>query len=223
MIYFYARTSTKKQKIESQIEMAIELGIKPKNIYKEQITGTGAKREEWEKLKNKVKNGDIIVFQSIDRMSRNSVQGVKDYFYLLEKGVNVEFIMEKHLNSKLYFEKLKNVSLVNSDDELLNSTVLKGVSEYIKGLAKRQIILAFERAEEEAKRIKEKVLKGLASTNKKSGRKKGCVAINEKEIPVKKILKLSKKYNGNLNNTELSKFLGCSRPTLLKWFKKIEK
>ena len=70
--------------------------------------------------------------------------------------------------------------------------------------------------------IIEKVKLGLENSNKKSGVKKGSIPVNKKEIPEKQIKKHSKKYDGSLNNTELAKMLGCSRTTLIKWFKEIE-
>lgn len=219
MKYFYARTSTKKQKIESQLDLAIEQGIKPSNIFKEQVTGTGAEREQWNKLKNKVKKGDTIIFQSIDRMSRNAEQGEKDYFDFIEKEINLKFIMESHLDSDV-FKNAMDKQLEKTGNKLADG-ILSVLEEYFKDIAKEQITLAFKRAEEEAIRIKAKVLRGLVTTNKKSGRKKGCIASNRKDVPINKILKLSKKFNGNLNNTELSKFLGISRPTLNNWLKEI--
>ena len=70
-IYGYARISTAKQSIERQIRN-IEREYPGAIIVQESYTGIKFDRKEWKKLFTKVKAGDILVFDSVSRMSRNA-------------------------------------------------------------------------------------------------------------------------------------------------------
>ncbi len=65
-------------------------------IIKEIFTGIKHNRPEWEKLIKKVKKNDTIVFDEVSRMSRNAVEGFETYKEMLEKGINLVFLKEKH-------------------------------------------------------------------------------------------------------------------------------
>ena len=80
-IYGYARVSTPSQSIERQIRNIINYNGNTK-IYQESYTGTTQDRPEWQKLLSKLKAGDTIIFDSVSRMSRNSEEGVQEYFRL---------------------------------------------------------------------------------------------------------------------------------------------
>ncbi|MEG1087651.1 MAG: recombinase family protein, partial [Cetobacterium sp.] len=68
--------STKSQSIERQIRNIIR-EYPDADIVEEVCTGTSLQRTNWIKLKNKLKKGDVVVFDSVSRMSRNSVEGIK--------------------------------------------------------------------------------------------------------------------------------------------------
>ena len=91
-IYGYCRVSTKSQKLERQIDN-ISKAYPTAILFKEKFTGTKIDgREEFNKLLSKVKAGDTIVFDSVSRMSRNAEDGIKLYFELFEKGINLVFL-----------------------------------------------------------------------------------------------------------------------------------
>ena len=102
MIYGYCRISSKKQSIERQVRNI-------KNDYPEAIiieeVFTGTKTYERRKLQNllkKVKSGDTIVFDSVSRMSRDAEEGWKLYEELYNKGINLVFLKEPHINTDTY-------------------------------------------------------------------------------------------------------------------------
>ena len=99
-IYGYARISTKKQKIERQIEN-IKHYCKEAVIYQEAFTGKSKShdRPEFEKLLKRVKAGDTIIFDSVSRMSRNAEDGFTQYMELYEKGVELVFLKEPYVNT----------------------------------------------------------------------------------------------------------------------------
>ena len=112
-IYGYCRISTKKQSIDRQIRN-IE-NIYPKAIIiKEAYTGTKIEgRTEFNKLLNRVKEGDTIVFDSVSRMSRNAEEGFELYKELFNKGVNLVFLKEQYINTDTYKETLNELGNKN--------------------------------------------------------------------------------------------------------------
>ena len=72
--YGYTRISTTKQNIERQVRN-IQREYENAIIIKEAYTGTKMDRKEWNKLYNNVKADDVIVFDSVSRMSRNAEEG----------------------------------------------------------------------------------------------------------------------------------------------------
>ncbi len=52
-------------------------------------------RPEWMKLLKRIEPGDVIVFDSVSRMSRNADEGIETYFELYEKGVQLIFLKGK--------------------------------------------------------------------------------------------------------------------------------
>ena len=69
-IYGYCRISTAKQSIDRQIRN-IKAEYPTAHIVQEAYTGTSIFRPEWLKLYRILKAGDMVVFDSVSRMSRN--------------------------------------------------------------------------------------------------------------------------------------------------------
>ena len=171
----YIRISTKKQKLERQEENILKVYPEAK-IIKEIFSGTTQNRPEWQKLKKKVDNSYKLVFDSVSRMSRNAIEGVEEYFELLEKGVELEFLKEPYINTDVYQEQLKLNENLQVEDKELNDTIIKGIREYLKIVAAKQIKIAFEQAEKEVLDLRERTKEGLRETKKrgtKLGRVKG--------------------------------------------------
>ena len=106
MIYGYARISRRSQNIERQIRNIIAM-YPDAIIYEESFTGTKVEgRKEFEKLINRVKDGDTIVFDSVSRMSRNADEGIDLYMKLFNRGVELVFLKESYINTEVYFSLL---------------------------------------------------------------------------------------------------------------------
>lgn len=91
MIYGYCRISRPTQNIERQ-RRNIEAAYGNVKIFQEAFTGTKREgRKEFEKLLKIVRPDDTIIFDSVSRMSRNAEEGIKLYFELYDKGVNLFF------------------------------------------------------------------------------------------------------------------------------------
>lgn len=70
-VYGYVRVSTKEQNIDRQLISLEKMGIPAKQIYIDQQSGKDFKRPAYKKMMRKIKEGDIIVTKSIDRLGRN--------------------------------------------------------------------------------------------------------------------------------------------------------
>lgn len=69
--YTYIRVSTKEQHIDRQIMALKPYGISPQNIYCDYQSGKDFERPEYRKLIRKLKEGDLLIVKSIDRLGRN--------------------------------------------------------------------------------------------------------------------------------------------------------
>ena len=104
-IYGYARISTKKQSIERQIRN-IKAEYPDAHIVQEAYTGTSVNRPEWNKLYSLLKENDTVIFDSVSRMSRNAEDGFALYEELYNKGVNLIFLKEHHIDTDTYKKAL---------------------------------------------------------------------------------------------------------------------
>lgn len=70
-IYGYAKVSSKEQNEERQINAFEELGIKERDIFIDKQSGKDFDREQYLILKRMLRENDLLVIKSIDRLGRN--------------------------------------------------------------------------------------------------------------------------------------------------------
>lgn len=75
----YARVSSKDQNEIRQILAFKELGIDERDIYIDKKSGKDFEREQYQTLKNILREGDLLVIHSIDRLGRNYEQIVEEW------------------------------------------------------------------------------------------------------------------------------------------------
>lgn len=218
MIYGYCRISSSRQSIERQVRNIKQYC--PEAIMVEEVF-TGTKFYERKKLQNllkKLKPGDTVIFDSVSRMSRDAEEGFKLYEELYNKGINLVFLKEPHINTDTYKNTLaSSVPLTGTEVDF----ILEGVNKYLLALAKEQIKLAFLQAEKEVQDLRQRTREGLI-TAKLNGKQVGCVKgtklTTKKSIGAKKqILKYSKDFSGTLKDTEVMKLIGISRNSYYKY------
>lgn len=222
MIYGYTRISTKSQSIERQIRNIKEL-YTDAIIIEEVYTGTKIYgRKELDKLLKKVKSGDTIVFDSVSRMSRNAEEGFKLYEELYNKGIELVFIKEQHINTETYKKALSsNIQMTNTTVDF----ILEGINKYLLALAKEQIKLAFIQSEKEVKDLQQRTKEGIETARlngKQIGQAKGTKLTTKKSIQAKEqIQKYSKDFNGTLKDIEVMKLIGVARNSYYKYKKEL--
>lgn len=222
MIYGYARISTKQQSIERQIRNIKDL-YPDAVIIEEVYSGTKIYgRKEFDKLLKKVKDGDIIVFDSVSRMSRNAEEGFELYQDLFNKGIDLIFIKEQHINTTTYKQALtNNIQLTGTTVDF----ILEGINKYLLVLAKEQIKLAFIQSEKEVKDLQQRTKEGIKTARlngKQIGQVKGTKLTTKKSIQAKEqIQKYSKDFNGTLKDVEVMKLVGIARNSYYKYKKEL--
>lgn len=221
-IYGYCRISTKQQSIERQIRN-IKAEYADAIIVTEVYTGMKQDRPEWNKLYKKVKHGDSIVFDSVSRMSRNAEEGFNLYEELFNKGIELIFLKEPHINTRTYKKALQNnVSMTGTNVDY----ILDGVNKYLMALAKEQIRLAFEQSEKEVQDLHQRTKEGIETARlngKQIGQKQGAKLTTKKSIEAKKdILKYCKDFNGTLTDVECMKLIGLARNTFYKYKRELK-
>ena len=223
MIYGYARISTPQQNIERQIRN-IKAAYPEAIILQEAFSGTKMERKEWKCLISKLQPGDLIVFDSVSRMSRNAEEGFTAYENLYNKGVELSFIKEPHINTSTYKDTLKsNVPLTGTAVDL----ILKGVNQYLLALAREQIRLAFEQSEKEVNDLHQRTREGIQTARlkgKQIGQMKGAKLVTKKSLVSKEVItKHSKDFGGTLSDSEVMKLAGISRNTYYKYKSQLRK
>lgn len=105
-LYGYARVSTKNQRLDRQIKNIEDYckDNKIERIYREKYTGTKMERPQFKKLLSAIDSGDTIIFDSVSRMSLSTDEGYDLYRKLLQKGIDLIFIKEPHINTSYYKE-----------------------------------------------------------------------------------------------------------------------
>ncbi len=217
MIYGYCRISRKQQSIERQ-ERNIKAMFPEALIIKEAFSGTSMNRPEWNKLYNRVKDGDSIIFDSVSRMSRNAAEGFMIYQTLYERKVSLIFLKEPHINTDIYREVL-SIKIPEFGDKV--DTIIRGINEYLMLLAKEHIRIAFSQAEKEVIDLRQRTSEGIETARlngKQIGQTPGRKLIVKKERPTKEaILKYSRTFGGNLSDVDCIKLIGVSRNTYYKY------
>ena len=95
MIYGYCRVSSKGQLDNNSFEQQeTEILNKYENavIIKEQFTGTTTDRPKFNELIESLKENDILVVSKLERLARNTVEGIEIVEKLFEKGVSVHVL-----------------------------------------------------------------------------------------------------------------------------------
>ena len=228
--YAYCRVSTTHQRITRQITNITAL-YPTATIIKEFYTGTKQDRPSWNKLMAQIKTGDTIVFDSVSRMSRNAVEGFKDYKTLYEMGVSLVFLNEPLINTSV-FESTKN-NLLRVDISTGNNAVdafFKGnielINNFMMALAEEQIKAAFDQAEKEVTDLHSRISQGIREA-KKNGTQivltKGTSLTTKKSIDCKAIIqKHSKDFGGSLDDPDAIKLCGCSRNSYYKYKRELK-
>ncbi len=80
-IFGYGRVSSKSQNLERQKQAFLDFGINPRDMFFDKVTGStsASDREQFKILKKMLRENDLLVIQSIDRLGRSYEKIVENY------------------------------------------------------------------------------------------------------------------------------------------------
>ena len=88
-VYGYIRVSSRDQNEDRQRIALHERGVEDGFIYTDKVSGKDFDRPQYKKLVKKLKPGDLLMIQSIDRLGRN-YEEVQNQWRVLTKGKEVD-------------------------------------------------------------------------------------------------------------------------------------
>lgn len=228
--YGYVRVSTMEQNIERQIKN-IKAQYPDAIIIQDEYTGTKMDRPAWSKLYPKLKKGDLVVFDSVSRMSRDAEEGFKVYQDLYERGCDLVFLKESYINTASYREALKGAIKVDvksgdQDTDDLVTGIMTALNKFMLAKVKADIKKAFDQAEKEVMDLRQRVKEGMAVAKENNerliiqygsvekamedptwsdiGRSEGDKLHIKKAEPIKALIrKYSRDFDGTLSDTEV--------------------
>ena len=235
VIYGYCRISTKKQNIERQ-ERNILAAFPTARITKETYTGTKLNRRGLDKILREVRSGDTIVFDSVSRMSRNAAEGIEMYMQLYDKGIELVFLKEPHINTDVFKDrtqqriKAMTESTGSAATDKFIQAMIDALNAYSMDIVQEQIQLAFSQAQAEVDYLHARTSEGVRkaqAAGKRIGRESGSSAGDgfkeyAKARAAKEVIKKHcKDFGGTLSDAETMKIAGCARGSYYKYKKQL--
>ena len=225
-IYGYCRISTPRQNIERQVRN-IAAAYPQAHIVREVYTGTACQgRKELDKLLHTVRPGDIIVFDSVSRMSRSADEGCALYEELYNRGVNLCFLKEPHINTDTYKQALRRQvdttpKTGSAATDRFVSGIMDALNRYTADLAAEQIRLAFAQAQKEVDDLHQRTREGIMTARlngKQIGQTPGRrLHIKKADTAKALIQKHSRDFGGTLSDADCIKLIGIARNTYYKY------
>lgn len=193
MNYGYVRVSTTTQKIDRQMEEMYNEGLIKKNIFIDKQSGKDFNRKNYQRLKRKLKKGDLLIIKSIDRLGRN-------YEMIIQEWTEITKIIEADIfviDFPLLDTRIEGNNLIG---KFISDIVLQ--------------VLSFV-AQNERENIRQRQLEGIRIAKLKGihlGRPKYILPNNFDKV-------LIKYRNKELTNKEALKMLKMNRSTFYKYAK----
>lgn len=118
--YGYVRVSSREQNEARQLAAMCNAGLRPEYIFADKQSGRDFDRPQYKKLLRRLRRGDTLFVQSIDRLGRNYREIIEQWQYLTsEKGVDIVVLdmplldtrrrdAKKARDSKIYLKKMED-------------------------------------------------------------------------------------------------------------------
>ena len=95
MIFGYARVSTQSQNLDRQFDALKTYGVTEDRLFVEKISGTTKERPELQKLQQFLRDGDLLVIESLSRLGRSTKDLLTIIDHFEKQGVKVVSIKEQ--------------------------------------------------------------------------------------------------------------------------------
>ena len=185
----YARVSTQEQNLDRQLDNLRAAGCE--RIYCEKMTGTKAHRPELDKMKEALREGDVLVIDSFSRLSRSTKDLLDTVETLTAQGVNIVSLKEQ-------------LDTTTATGRMM-LTMLSALSQFERDLI--------------AERTRDG-LKAARARGRKGGRPKAGNTATDKSRNEKMKAAAMALYDANtMTNAEIAEQVGVSTATLSRWIK----
>lgn len=188
--YGYIRVSTRDQHEDRQVIALSACGIQKKNLYMDKQSGKDFDRPAYKRLMKKLKQGDLLIIKSIDRLGRN-------YDEILEQWR----IITKEIQAGIRVLDIPLLDTSNKRD--LTGTLIADIVLQLLSYV----------AQSERENIRQRQAEGIAAAKArgvKFGRPTAQMPDNFPEICLQWV-------NGQINSRSAARQSGVSQTTFLKW------
>lgn len=127
MDYAYGRVSASDQNLARQIEAFMAFGIKTENIYCDKLSGKDFERDSYKNLLKKLKQKDLLVIKSIDRLGRN-------YDAIISEWANIT----KKIGADLYVLDMPILDTRSKDETLIGRFIPDIVLQLLSFVAENE-------------------------------------------------------------------------------------
>lgn len=190
-VYGYARVSTRDQNEDRQMMALREFPVSDENVYLDKLSGKDFNRPSYKRLLRKLKQGDVMVIKSIDRLGRN---------------------YEEILEQWRIITKIKKADIVVLDMPLLD-TRAKGkdlTGTFIADLVLQ--ILSYV-AETERENIRQRQKEGIAAA-----RMRGIQFGRPRKVIPNEFWNIKLRWEeGKISSRQAAKQLNIAQDTFLRW------
>ena len=91
--FAYCRVSSKDQNEDRQVQTMLDLGIDERDIFVDKCSGRNFDRPNYQALKSVLREGDVVLIKSIDRLGRNYKQICEEWKEItVEKKAHIKVI-----------------------------------------------------------------------------------------------------------------------------------
>ena len=194
-IFGYARVSSKDQNLDRQIRTLKEYVKSEKDIYTDKKSGKDTQRKNYQRLREIVREGDIIVCTELDRFARSKQDIKTELMHFKNEGIKIVFLDIP--TTKIFLNDNNSFDQVNDIFDMVNNILIEVIATI---------------AEKERKKIRERQLQGIQEAKRKGVKFGRPKKINLKDPETKKkVLKLIDKVEKKeITNREASDLLSIS-------------
>lgn len=190
-VYGYVRVSTKDQHEDRQLLAMQDFGVQENAVYTDKLSGKDFERPQYKRLLRRLKDGDVLVVKSIDRLGRNYNE-IQEQWRVITRVKRADIVV---LDMPLLDTRRKSKDLTGT---FIADLVLQ--------------ILCYV-AQVERENIRQRQAEGIAAAKAKGihfGREK--MAIPAGFYPLRKAYR-----DGNMTARAAARKLGVAHSTFLKW------
>ncbi|MCR4771272.1 MAG: recombinase family protein [Oscillospiraceae bacterium] len=153
--YGYVRVSSKEQRTDRQLIALREFGVPEMQLYQDKLSGKDFDRPAYRRLIRKLRPGDTLVIQSIDRLGRNYEEILEQWRIITKEKKSAVVVLDMPLLDTRQGRDLTGMLIADIVLQLL-SYVAQTEREFIRRRQAEGIAAAKARGEHLGRRPKKK-------------------------------------------------------------------